>query len=660
MSHIAVCGIAGIANTNGDDRDADRLAGMIGMLRHRGPDDWGMHIDRPASLAHARLSIVDIAGGGQPMSNDDGSLWITFNGEIFNYVELRDELERRGRRFRTRSDTEVILRLYEEDGEDAVLKLNGQWAFGIWNARTETLFLSRDRLGVRPLFYTLTGGQLLFASEVKALFAHPGVSRDLDPHALDNIFTFWTTLPPRTIFRDVRELPPGHSLTWRQGQCSVTRHWRPDFSAAHVVDRTDDEWVELLESVLSDATRIRLRADVTVGAYVSGGLDSSVIATLASQRTNTPLRTFSIAFEDPEFDESLHQRRLARALGTSHRELRCSHDDICRVFPDVVWHAETPLLRTAPAPLFLLSKAVRDAGCTVVLTGEGADEVFGGYNIFKEAKVRRFWARFPESNRRASLLGRLYPHLPQLQRQSDASRRAFFHVNPDDLADPCFSHLPRWNLTSRLKLFYSDALRSSLGGYDSRADLMAQLPRDHGSWDPLSQAQHLEMAHLLPGYILSSQGDRVAMAHGVESRYPFLDPRVVDLAATLPATLKLRGLAEKYLLKRLARNVVPTPVWRRAKQPYRAPEGMSFMSRANGGYVDDMLSDAQLRRDGLFNPRAVSLLVRKFRAGKAIGAKDDMALVGVLSTQIIVDRFINHFRTGHGHACERTADVHHR
>jgi asparagine synthase (glutamine-hydrolysing) len=652
-----VCGIAGIAATNGDRIDADRLADMIAMLAHRGPDGHGLHVDRSVGLAHARLSIVDLAGGRQPMSNEDGSIWITFNGEIFNHVELREELTRKGHHFRTRSDTEVILHLYEEEGADAVRRLNGQWAFGLWDARRRLLFLSRDRIGVRPLFYHRSTRRLLFASEIKALFADPSVSRALDPRGLDNIFTFWTTLPPRTVFRDVRELPPGHSLLWRDGECVETTHWQPTFAPSDDT-RPESDWIEELDACLTTATRLRLRADVPVGALLSGGLDSSLITTLAARTSPAPPRTFSIAFDDPEFDESLHQRRVARALNVDHRELRCSHDDIVRVFPDVVWHAETPILRTAPAPMFLLARCVRDAGYKVVLTGEGADEIFGGYAIFKEAKLRRFWSKHPESRLRPLLLSRLYPFMPELKRQPPAFREGFFHVKPDDVAHPCFSHLPRWRLTSRLKLFFSNATRDALNGYDSIAERSSQLPPAYETWDELSRAQYLEMTSLLPGYILSSQGDRMAMAHGVEGRFPFLDPDVVSFGSRLPASLKLRRLVEKYLLKRFASSIVPAPVWRRSKQPYRAPGAKAFFD-GRAGYVGDLLSSDQLRRDGIFNPRAVELLLRKYRAGRAVAEKDDMALVAILSTQIVLDRFVNHFEVSHGAPYGGTAHVHH-
>jgi asparagine synthase (glutamine-hydrolysing) len=302
---------------------------------------------------------------------------------------------------------------------------------------------------------------------------------------------------------------------------------------------------------------------------------------------------------------------------------------------------------------------VREAGYKVVLTGEGADEVFGGYAIFKEAKLRRFWAKDPASRLRPLLLTRLYPFMPELQRQPAAFREGFFHVKRDDTAHACFSHLPRWRLTSRLKLFFSNATREALTGYDSIAERVSQLPAAYRTWDELSQAQYLEMTNLLPGYILSSQGDRMAMAHGVEGRFPFLDPDVVSFGARLPANLKLRRLVEKYLLKRLASAVVPAPVWQRSKQPYRAPGAKSFFAGRAGGYLSDLLSPAQLRRDGVFNPRAVELLLRKYRAGKAVAEKDDMALVAVLSTQIVLDRFVNHFEVSHGAPYRGIAHVHH-
>jgi asparagine synthase (glutamine-hydrolysing) len=655
-----MCGIAGIVSGSGKRVEADRLTGMIEMLDHRGPDDRGCHVEPAVALGHTRLSVVDVAGGRQPLSNEDGSIWITFNGEIFNHRELRTELIDRGHRFRTHSDTEVIVHLYEEVGAAGLAeRLNGQWALAIWDARTRTLVASRDRLGVRPFYYTVAGGELIFASEIKALFAHAAVSREIDPRGVDNIFTFWSTLAPRTVFKGISELPPGHVLTWCSGRCEVTRYWSPAFppvSDASPLDANaagDDEGLrERLLALLDAATERRLQADVPVGAYVSGGLDSSLVSALAAAHLSRPLATFSISFDDAAFDESRFQGEVVSRLGSEHHDLRCARADIGRVFPDVVWHAEMPMLRTAPAPMYLLAGLVRERGYKVVLTGEGADEMFGGYDLFKESKIRRFWAAQPASRRRAALLKRLDPYLPQLHRQPAASLGAFFHASPDDTSNPLFSHLPRIGLTSRLKMFFSAQMRDAIGDYDGCAELTAGLPADFRQWDPLCQAQYIEATNLLPGYLLSAQADRMAMAHGVEGRYPFLDPDVVAFASRLRPSLKMKALNEKYLLKRAAASVVPAAVVNRAKQPYRAPEAAGMLAEDRTGYFAELLAPEQVRRAGIFDPDAVTRLVHKSRQPKPISVSDDMALTGVLSTQMVIDRFITHFTPlSHGHAC---------
>jgi asparagine synthase (glutamine-hydrolysing) len=617
---------------------------MVERVRHRGPDECAIHAAGQVGLAHARLSIIDLASGQQPMHNDDRSLCIVFNGEIFNHVELRADLLRKGRRFRTQCDTEVILRLYEEEGEQCVRHLNGQWAFAIWDSRRERLFLSRDRLGVRPLFYTVADQAFIFGSEIKSIFRVPQVSREIDRIALDQIFTFWVTVPPRTAFKDVRELPPGHSMTVEDGKITVGRYWQLDYGAsadgAAGLDRSEDEYAGKLLELLADATRIRLRSDVPVGAYLSGGLDSTIVTALVRKETSAPLKTFSVTFEDPEFDESAYQQEAIRFLGTDHQDVRCTAEDIGEVFPEVIRHTEKPVLRTAPAPLYILSGLVRAHGYKVVLTGEGSDEMLGGYDIFKEAKIRRFFAARPESRMRPLLLKRLYPYLETLQAVPAAYLQAFFHVRPDETGDELFSHLPRWEMTSKLKMFFADSVRSEIGSYDGYGELRAQLPAGFSGWDGFCQAQYLEATYLLPGYILSSQGDRVAMAHSVEGRFPFLDHRVVEFAARLPPPLKMKVLDEKHLLKRCAEGLVPPSVRKRPKQPYRAPEGKSFFGGRPLEYVDALLSPKRIDQDGIFNPFAVQKLVGKFREGRAVGIKDNMALVGVLSTQLVVEQFV--------------------
>ncbi|WP_109484754.1 asparagine synthase (glutamine-hydrolyzing) [Occallatibacter savannae] len=635
-----MCGICGVLNTDLSPADAGMLGKMVAAIRHRGPDDCGVYTEGNVGLGHARLSIIDVAGGHQPMRSSDGDLAITFNGEIFNYIELREELEKRGHRFATSSDTEVILHQYEEDGEQCVRRFNGQWAFAIWDRRMRRLFLSRDRMGIRPLYYTQTRRGFLFASEMKALLAQPSVRAEFDLRALDQVFTFWTTIAPRTAFKGIWQLPPGCSAVVDERGVRVERYWSLSFPEEK--HRTVEEERELaceLRELLLDATRIRLRADVPVGCYLSGGIDSTVTTALAAHVAGDRLRSFSIAFADAEYDERRFQQEASEFLKTDHSSFCCSAADIAEIFPEVVRHAEQPVLRTAPAPMLLLSRLVRESGFKVVLTGEGADEVLGGYDIFKEAKIRRFWARDVSSRWRPLLLKRLYPYMDGLQRQSPAYLRHFFRVSEGDLGSPFFSHLPRWELTARLKLLLSEDVRNELRDYDAFEEMKAALPSEYWTWHPFHQAEYLEATGLLPGYILSSQGDRMAMAHGVEGRFPFLDHRVVDFAAKLPPNLKMKGLREKYLLKRACAEDVPASILKRTKQPYRAPDGKCFFGADAPEYVEQCLSHRAVRDGGVFDANAVGVLKAKFQSGRQVSTRDNMALVGVLSTQLLLNQF---------------------
>jgi asparagine synthase (glutamine-hydrolysing) len=619
---------------------------MVGAIRHRGPDDMGFYLNSDVGLAHARLSIIDITGGCQPMHNEDGSLCIVFNGEIFNYLELRAELIGQGHQFATHSDTEVALHAFEQWGEACLARFNGQWALAIWDTRRRSLFLARDRFGVRPLLYTFVGNSLVFASEAKALFAFPGVERSLDLEGLNEIFTFWHTQPPRTAFRNVSELPPGHWAVFSGGHLRIQAWWELRYQPApdnpDCADPSQPYGEELL-AILQDATRLRLRSDVPVGAYLSGGLDSAIIAALVKQCGLSRLTTFSVRFEETGLDEGPFQTEVVRHLGTDHRDVCCSNREIGRVFPDIIWHAEKPILRTAPAPLYLLSRLVRENGFKVVLTGEGADELLGGYDIFKEVKIRSFWAREPASRWRPALLRRLYPYMPQVQSQPLPYLKAFFHINPADLANPFFSHLPRWKLTSKLKCLFSEEVKEAIGARDPVLSLESHLPAAYREWDPLTRAQYLETSQLLPGYILSSQGDRMAMAHSVEGRFPFLDHRIAEFAARVPPRFKMNALQEKFLLKRAAGPLIPPAVRNRPKQPYRAPDAQSFFGDFRHDYVEELTAPSRIRADGIFNPVAVQKLVEKARAGHVTSAADNMAMVGVLSTQLVIDRFIHHF-----------------
>ncbi len=642
-----MCGIAGFVALKGTPPDAVAaeaiLKRMARSIAHRGPDDGGVLIDGPAGLAHRRLSIIDLsAAARQPLSGASGDVWVSYNGEIFNYLELRRALESKGHVFRTHSDTEALVQAYEALGPACVESFNGDFAYALWDRRRERLVLARDRMGVRPLYYALVDGVLVFASEVKALFRYPGLGAELDPIALDQVFTFWFPLAPRTPYRGIYELPAGHQLVAENGGFSVRPYWRLSFPEKEVLRhdrRSEAEMAEELEALLEDATRIRLRADVPVGAYLSGGFDSSVVTALAKRAGAGRLRTFSVGFESSEFDESAEQREVVAALGTEHSAFTCTRAQIGESFAEVVRHMERPVLRTAPAPLYLLARRVRESGFKVVLTGEGADEVFGGYDIFKEAAVRRFWGRSPRSAWRSALLRRLYPYLPGMQAQSFEYLRAFFANGLEELGDPLYSHLPRFRLTQRSRRFFSAELRAELAGYDPMQEMRERLPAEFARWHPLSQAQYLESVHLLPGYILASQGDRVAMAHAVEGRFPFLDPRVVEFASRLPPRMKLLGLTEKYLLRRALGRHLPRSVSQRPKQPYRAPAAESFFSPAPG-YVEEALSSQALREAGCFDPAATSKLVEKCRRGATTGTLDNMAFVGILSTQLLHAQYV--------------------
>jgi asparagine synthase (glutamine-hydrolysing) len=406
-----------------------------------------------------------------------------------------------------------------------------------------------------------------------------------------------------------------------------------------------------------------LRADVPVGAYLSGGLDSSFLSRLALGARDGEFRTFSIGFEDEEFDESAYQRLMAKSIGAAHEQFTISRSDIARVFPDVVYHAERPILRTAPAPLFLLSGFVRDAGIKCVLTGEGADEMLEGYDIFRETKIRMFMARQPGSTVRPKLFGRLYPYLARSPQQSGGLAVDFWRKGLEDADKPGFSHQPRWTTTAALKRFFSQDVQQELAVNRPRS-IVETLPEASGSWDPLARAEYLEVVSLLSGYLLSSQGDRMMMAHSVEGRFPYLDSDVMEFCNSLPVEYKLIGLNEKNILKRAARGYVPEEIIRRKKQPYRAPDAVSFLAGETPAYVEELLSERMLQDAGIFNPAMVHRLYRKClqmtRTGtgdQTLGNSDNMAIVGILSTQLLHHLLIREPVRQQGGAIRFTTDV---
>jgi asparagine synthase (glutamine-hydrolysing) len=636
-----MCGLAGVHRGAQNQVDSSLLLAMAGELRHRGPDGTGLYLDGPFGMVNTRLAIVDLAGGDQPLSEERGRYWVMQNGEVYNYVELMDELRQLGHRFETTCDTEVIAHAYEEWGPRFLERLNGDFAIAVWDRERQEVLLARDRFGVRPLFLAELGGDVCFASEAKALLRHPAARRELDPVGILDTFTTWSTLPDRSAFVGIRELPPAHyAIVGRDGIVEERRWWDLEFSP---VEAREDDLVDELEAILESSTQIRLRADVPVAAYLSGGLDSSVTAALAARTAGPGLHAFGVGFSDQRFDESAAQDAIAAELGVQFHRTTVGAADIAAVFPRVVELAEKPLLRTAPAPLLELAGAVQDAHLKVVLTGEGADELLGGYDIFREDKVRRFWARSPESKLRPLLFTRLNRWLSTDPARAGAFLGQFYGRDLTNTGDPLYSHRIRFANTARcLRLLRPDFLGRAAGDADPAERLIRSLPPGFGGFSELSRAQYLEVSTFFQGYLLHAQGDRMLMGHSIEGRFPFVDVRLAELAARLPDNLRLRGLREKYALRKVAARLLPQQIHERPKIPYRAPISGVFFGAGQPAYVSELLRPEALEAAGVLDPGAVSRLVAKFEsgAGRGVSETDEMALVGALSIMLLHEQLV--------------------
>lgn len=614
---------------------------MLTRIKHRGPDESGIYLSDTIGLGSVRLSIIDLSTGTMPLSNADDSLWIVFNGEIFNYIELKEELLAKNHTFKTGSDTEVIVHLYEEYGPEFLQKLNGQFAIAIWDKKKEELFLARDRVGIRPLFYTEINSCFVFASEIKSFLEFPGFNPKISAKALSEYFTFWTSLSSNTAFEHVFELPPGHYMTINANSKTIKRYWelpitKPNAYEFNSVEEAADEF----ETIFTDAVKLRLRADVQVAAYLSGGIDSSITTAFIKKISPDNLRTFSIGFTEKDFDESYYQNIARDYFNTQHSSVICSPEAISNNFKNVVWHTETPLLRTAPIPMSLLAKSVKDHNIKVVITGEGADELFGGYNIFKETKIKLFWATDPQSKYRPLLLKKLYPYIPQISNATSNVLKMFFGYKLNETSSPIYSHLLRWNNTSRINNYLSTNYKEAISDYNPVSELEKQLENQLEGYDYLIKAQYIELNFFMSKYLLSSQGDRMAMANSIEGRYPFLDHRVIEFCMKLNPDLKLNGLNEKYLLKKMMKGRLPEEILNRSKQAYRAPIRSAFFSEAMPQYLIDMLSVEKITEFGIFNPDYVNQLKNKMELNKQVSEIDNMALTAIVSTQILYDLFI--------------------
>ncbi|HPI72581.1 MAG TPA: asparagine synthase (glutamine-hydrolyzing) [bacterium] len=641
-----MCGISGILRWNGSrPEDPRRLADMVHRLGHRGPDGRGLYLDDWISLGHTRLSLIDLKGGFQPISNEEGTLWLVCNGEIFNYIELRQLLRRQGHQFCSDSDVEVVVHLYEIFGDEFVNYLNGQFALALWDQRRQRLVLARDHIGICPLYYYQDADRFIFASEIKALLQLPDLPREWNFPALLQTFTFWSPLPGDTPFRGIQEVKPGCLQVLTRDSCSEKKWWSCTFAPEPTeMLAQPDEADEALRELLTDAVRIRLRADVPVGAYLSGGLDSSITTALMHKVHAGRLKTFSIGFENESFDETPYQDAMIHHLNTEHSRIRCSDEEIARALPQAVLQAEKPLLRSAPAPMWLLSSLVRREDFKVVLTGEGADEYFSGYNIYKETKIRAFIARQPGSAMRKKLLQKLYPYLEQGKARQTTFWQDYFLKDVSATDDLYYSHRLRWQNGPFIRQFLHPELQRAWEGYDPQADLDSRMHAQLLGLGPLARAHVLETGLFLPGYLISSQGDRMLMAHGIEGRYPFLDKRVIHLATLLAPALKLKALNEKWILKKTFGAMLPRAIVARAKQPYRAPiRGLVQACEQNGWHHLDV---DRVRQGGLFNTERAEWLKRKVLDRQAsVSARDEMAVLAVITLHMLQDAFIsNHQR----------------
>jgi asparagine synthase (glutamine-hydrolysing) len=640
-----MCGIAGVLTAH---RAPHRLllTRMATLLRHRGPDSEYIWIGAGLGLAVRRLSIVNLAEGHQPAVSNDGQVVAILNGEIFNHIELRACLEKEGLRVPPGSDAAVLPAAYQHWGENFVAHLNGDFAIAIWSAPERTLRLYRDRAGVRPLYYTYSDdGDFVFASEVKALFAHDRVPRALSPAALAQIASYWSTVDGTSAFKNVSQVPAGcyAVVPADRNSLRICRYWdipfRPIAPRSATADETENS-IAQFRALLADAVRLRLRADVEVATYTSGGIDSAIVNLIAAGQGRRVPRTFSMAFEDPVYDEGPYQRLVAKHLGLPHTELVCRLQDIYDYFPKAVFHAEQPLFRTAPVPMLMLSEAVRAAGIKVVMTGEGADEVAWGYDLFQEAHIRRFWSRQPNSTWRPRLLRRLYSYMPQFQnpRLFDLSLD-FFRGDLENVSDPLYPYHTRIANSRATHDYFHPDVKAAIAATPPTQALVASLPTDFASRSLAEKCQYLEMKTLLSGYLLASQGDRMQSANSVEGRFPYLDHRLIEMLADMPPNLKLRQSQGKWILRNSYVDQLPSQTLQRPKFAYRAP-GIEAFVGDGAGYVEAALSPDTIASAGLFDATRVQALWKKIRVKKTgFTTREQLSFTQILSTQLLFQMY---------------------
>ena len=638
-----MCGIAGVISLENcagiRTRDCREIVEMIGLVGHRGPDDLRYYADDRVALAAARLSIIDLDHGRQPMRDPSGRFLLVFNGEIYNYIEIREALERCGHVFNTRSDTEVVLRAWIEWKENAFARFDGGFAMAIYDRIDHQCILARDRYGKRPLFYGQHNGSLLFASEMKAFLAWDGFSFHWDMKQLNSIATIWTPIGDETGFKGIKQLPSGSTLTISNRGRKHNVYASLPLPATHTSEEPADA-LERLRYLLSESVKLRLRSDVDVAVFVSGGLDSTIVTKLTHDRL-PKVRTYSVQFEDPLYDETADQRAATAYFKLENSAVTVSAGTIADAFPQALWHAEVPQFRTAFVPMYLLGKRVKEDGIKVVLSGEGADEVFFGYDIFKETILRANWNNIAPDRRR-SVLQSLYPYMPHFSRDNLPSLSALFARTSSGAGSALFSHQIRFDNSALARRLLSE----QCSPLESLERAVSAVPR-FAELTNVRRAQWLEFHTLLQGYLLSAQSDRALFAHGVEPRCPFLSPSVVEFAASLPdSSLLAPNYDEKNILKRAFRNDLPQRALSKPKWPYRAPDISSFLAPRSAGqglsdWTNDVLSADNLRI-GILDSSVAQRLVEKVNRTppEEISPRENQAFILLLSLVLLNDQFV--------------------
>lgn len=633
-----MCGIVGILGYDNNEQSRQQsIIKMASSLQHRGPDGWGYYISPEIALGQTRLSIVDLSTGDQPFFTDDNI--IIYNGEVYNYNEIRKELEDEGIRFKSTSDTEVVIRAYEFYGEKCLEKFNGQFAFLIWNKKKKELFIARDRFGIRPLYILNFKRKYFFTSELKAFDTIPGYKREFDMKKLYQHALFWNTFGKSTVFNNIESVPGGTYMIFRNGKAVVEKRYYQIGQNPGLNHQSYSQVKEEFNYLLEDAVKLRLRSDVPVGAYLSGGIDSSVITHEIFRNTKKRFKTFSITFANQEFDESKYQKEMIKSINSEHFFLNITHEKIDRAFPEAVYHTERPVFRTAPVPLFLLSEQVRENDIKVVLTGEGADEILFGYDSFKELKMLDFWAKYPNSKLRPLLIKKLYPHLNHYKNEKMYGlMKMYYEGFLGSYTNPLASLNIRMHNNKIIENYFNKDFQIHFDKEEIIQEVESTLPSNYSNWGILSKNQFMEMNSLLSGYLLSSQGDRMSLAHSIEGRYPFLDHRIIDFLFYANDDFKMKGLSQKFLLRDTFSENIPESILNRPKKPYTSPDLASFFT--NGKPTENtqfFLNDNIINDYGIWDEKLITRFINKFSRGipESIGYRDNMLICFMLSTQIV-------------------------